>query len=191
MLGIAFGASGAVFARGDSMSALHAMRAWGATALRSLERSPAPPVASTPATAMVTVTANTVRRTDARPKDAPCPVDPGPGDPCAELLAPFATHVPTVSIDDLPRVKPAPVAPIATVAPVVVVGRRLRGAAAPPQPVAQEHEDVPATPRGINPDEDDPQSTPARIVPANPPPVPKAPADPPSSELQSAQNEPT
>src|SRR5580704_4347158 len=46
VLGIAFGAIGAVFARGDAVGTFHAARAWGASTLRSLEHKPAGPVTS-------------------------------------------------------------------------------------------------------------------------------------------------
>jgi hypothetical protein len=182
-LGIAFGATGAVFAQGDGTGPMPALRSWGANALRSLEHSAAP-VAADPSS----VTANNVRHPDVRSKDAPCPVDPRPGDPCAQLLAPFAPQVPTVSVDDLPRAKPAPVP---TMQPVVIFARRARSAAPAPQPVAQVHEETQPAPHGINPDSDDPQATPTRLTPMSPPPASKPPADPPSSELQSARNEAT
>lgn len=186
MLGIAFGAAAAVCARGDTVSTLRYARAWGASALRSLERSP-PPAASVAPSSMATGTA----WTDIAPKNAPCPMEPGPGDPCAELLAPFTASVPTVNIEDLPRVKPAPVA---AVAPVVIVSRRARAAAAAPreakekEPADPESEETQAAPQGINPDAEDSQTAPARVVPTTPP---AKPAEPRSSDMSSARAEAT
>jgi len=105
ILGIAFGALGAVLARGESSQTLHDLRAWSARALRSLERTaPPPPAKARPSTA--THAAKPV----ALVIEAPCPMNPGPGDPCADLLAPFLDPpkppVPTVSVEALPRVRP-------------------------------------------------------------------------------------
>jgi hypothetical protein len=178
VLGIAFGATGAVFASGDTMHTLRAARAWGANTLRSLERAPA----SSASVAPSSIATEAAWPAAIAPKNAPCPMEPGPGDPCAELLAPFAANVPTVNIEDLPRVKPPPVAP------VVVIARRGHAAPAAAPPVDPEREETQAAPRGVNPDQDDPQATPARVAPIPPP---GKPADPPSSQLSSARNEPT
>lgn len=109
ILGIAFGALGAVFARGEAAQTLHDLRVWSARALRSLERTSSPP----PAKARPS-TATTSARPVALSIEAPCPVNPGPADPCAALLAPFLDPpkppVPTVSVEALPRVKPPVVA---------------------------------------------------------------------------------
>lgn len=109
ILGIAFGAVGAVFARGEAAQTLHDIRAWSAKALRSLERT-APP----PAPKVQPSTAAPSAKPLSLAVDAPCPMNPGPGDPCADLLAPFVdppkAAVPTVSIDALPRVKPPVIA---------------------------------------------------------------------------------
>jgi hypothetical protein len=186
VLGIAFGAIAAVFARGDALGTLHAARAWGASALRSLEHKPAP-AASVAPYSMTATTATQTPSATAAETGAPCPVDPGPGDPCAELLAPFASNIPTVSVDDLPAVIP--------MAPVVVVARRHgHGPApamahAPPAPAAEESAESRPTPAGINPDEDESQARPTKAVPtAAPPaerPVPAAPV-----EEKSARNDP-
>lgn len=108
ILGIAFGAVGAVFARGEAAQTLHDLRVWSASALRSLERTAPPPAKVQPSTAAPSAKPLAVAT------GTPCPVDPAPGDPCAELLAPFLgpakPPVPTVSIDALPRVKPPVIA---------------------------------------------------------------------------------
>jgi hypothetical protein len=193
-LGIAFGAVAAVFARGDALGTLHAARAWGASTLRSLEHKPAAAAPGSPSSlATETATSATPAFTTAA-KNAPCPVDPGPGDPCAELLAPFATNIPTVNIDDLPAT--APEQTILPVAAVVVVARRHPRPHAPPPavthaPAAAEEsaETSPAAP-GINPDDDDAQTKPAKVIPtAAPVEHPVAP-DPPT-ELKSAKNDAT
>jgi hypothetical protein len=106
ILGIAFGALGAMLARGET---LHDLRVWSARALRSLERTAPPP----PAKALPS-TATPAPKPLALVIDAPCPMTPGPGDPCADLLAPFLDPprppVPTVSVDALPRVRPPVIA---------------------------------------------------------------------------------
>ncbi|HEX8794609.1 MAG TPA: hypothetical protein VF765_26870 [Polyangiaceae bacterium] len=108
ILGIAFGALGAVFARGEATQTLHDLRVWSARALRSLERTTPPPSKVQPSSAAPSA------KPVALATDAPCPMNPGPGDPCAELLAPFVDPpkppVPTVSIEALPRVKPPVIA---------------------------------------------------------------------------------
>jgi len=178
VLGIAFGAVAAVLLQGDTMATLRAARAWGASTLRSLEQKPSPAV-NAPPTAVAAAAAL---------ESTPCPVDPGPGDPCAELLAPFATtSIPTVNVDDLPTV-----VPVATV--VVVARRHTRGPAraathaptAAPAPVADESPQSEPTPAGVNPDEDGPQARPTRAVPTAPPPVTEPPV-----EQKSAKNDAT
>jgi hypothetical protein len=188
VLGIAFGAVAAVFARGDAIGTFQAARAWGAGTLRSLEHKPAAATAGAPYS-MVAVTATQAPSTPAAVKNAPCPVDPGPDDPCAELLAPFATNIPTVSVDDLPTVMP--------VAPVVVIARRHARGPAPaaphatsPAPAADESAASEPTPAGVNPDEDEPQARPTRVVPTAAPPAERPVPTPPIEET-SAKNEPT
>ncbi len=193
-LGIAFGAVAAVFARGDALGTLHAARAWGASALRSLEHKPAPAAPGSPSS-LATETATSASAAFATAaKNAPCPVDPGPDDPCAELLAPFATSIPTVNVDDLPAVAAEPA--VLPVAAVVVVARRHPRPHAPPPSVThapaatEESADTePATP-GINPDDDDAQTKPARVVPTATPVEHPAAPDPPV-ELKSARNDAT
>jgi hypothetical protein len=142
VLGLAAGMVAMVVARGDGPATLREIREWSANALRSLEhksaRGPKSELPSPPDDATV-VTAPVTKR-PAHPADAPCPVDPGAADPCAELLAPFtkmAASIPSVSIDDLPRVQPPP--PTATVARAKHVTRGGRGA---PAAVAQETHEV-------------------------------------------------
>jgi len=164
VLGIAVGAVVAVFARGDAPGTWRAARTWCAGALRSLEHHP--PAASKPysmATASAPAKAVAART-------APCPVNPGPDDPCAELLAPFALQVPTVSVEDLPRVRPAP-PPVA----------HKPKAAAPtaPSESAEAQEDGPAS-------GDDGKSAPAETEP------PASPSKPPpifDNEQTSARND--
>jgi hypothetical protein len=170
VLGIAVGALGAFFATGDADGTLRAVRAWGGRTLRSLEhRSHPSSVAAAPSPG--TVSATVVSRAPAKPKDAPCPVDPGPDDPCAELLAPFSP--PTVSVNDLPRVKPA-----------VLARRRHVPAGAAPAAEPDSPDDDPYA--------DDPQSSPTRATPSQPgsPVEEKAPADVPPSREPTAQADP-
>jgi hypothetical protein len=110
-LGLVVGAVVAIVVRGEGPATLHDLREWSARTLRSLEHrndrrqhtdlgAQAETVASVPALMR-----------SSRSADAPCPADPGPDDPCAELLAPFrnastAADVPTVAFESLPRVKP-------------------------------------------------------------------------------------
>jgi hypothetical protein len=184
VLGIAFGAVAAVLARGDAMGTLQAGRAWGASTLRSLEHKPAPATSGAPYS-MAAVTGTQAPSVAAAMQNAPCPVDPGPGDPCAELLAPFAPNIPTVNVDDLP--------PVIAVQPVVVIARRhphRPAAAAAHTPVAAEESAEPApTPAGINPDDDEPQAKPTRVVPTSAP--AERPRPTPPIEETSARNEPT
>jgi hypothetical protein len=184
VLGIAFGAMGAAFARHDPVAVLHAARAWSASALRSLETSPArehgPVTVSAPSAShpLVLVASN-----------KPCPVDATEDDPCAELLAPFAAAAPpTVSVDDLPRVQPPP-------PPPPVVARRPRVAvnavASKPVPSADDEPATESAPRGINPDAEDVGASPSRGASPPPPVAPKPTSDPPATETASARNDPT
>jgi hypothetical protein len=184
VLGIAVGAVAAAAAGGGARSA----RAWAASALRSFEHHPSS-VAPVAASSTTTVSLAHVVRSSA---GAPCPIDPGPDDPCAELLAPFAATtssvstvgVPTVSIDDLPKVPLAP--------PVVIARRRPHSAPATRASTSEDESaesDTPSSGVGVNPDDD--SSTP-RIPRALPRPAPDRPAaEPPASEQPSAKNEPT
>ena len=187
VLGIAFGAVGAVFARGDALGTLHTARAWGASALRSLEHKAAPSATGSPYSMApgVGMPAPPALKPTGKAAEVnhPCPVDPGPGDPCAELLAPFAPDVPTVSVDDLPKVQPSPA--------VAVVARRHARAPAPtgtPPPAAEESAEAEPTPVGVNP-EDDPPVRPTKIVPRSAPPTERPAPDP--VDQKSAKNEPT
>lgn len=171
VLGIAFGAMGAVFARGDAAQTLRGLRVWSAKALRSLERTAPPPAKVQPSTAAPSA------KPMAMAIEAPCPMNPGPGDPCAELLAPFVDpprpSVPTVSIDALPRVKP----------PVVVARHRRHvtpAAAAPASSVADAPQDPPA--------DDDSDVDPAQAPP--PGPSETATPDTPGSQITTAENDP-
>jgi hypothetical protein len=95
----------------------------------------------------------------------PCPMDPSSDDPCSELLAPFAAAtsepsviaVPTVPVEDLPRVKP----------PIAVAPHSRSGSAAAVQSTtpATTTDPKPDVPRGINPDGDDPQAGPTKTTP--------------------------
>lgn len=111
-LGLVVGAVVAIIARGEGPATLRDLREWSARTLRSLEHradhrhhsdlgAPAEVVASVPALMR-----------SSQSGEAPCPVDPSPDDPCAELLAPFlktpTPAIPTIAFEDLPRVK-APV----------------------------------------------------------------------------------
>lgn len=136
ILGVAFGAVGAVLARGEAVQTLHDIRVWSARALRSLERTAPPP----PAKLKPTVAAPPAKPLSAA-SEPPCPMNPAPGDPCAELLAPFLdppkAPVPVVSIDALPRAKPP------------VLARRHRHVTPAPAPVpaataADDAEDPPS-----------------------------------------------
>jgi hypothetical protein len=128
-LGLVVGAVSAVIVRGEGPATLHDLREWSARTLRSLEhRSERRPHTELGVPAETVASAPALTRSS-HPDDAPCPVDPGPEDPCAELLAPFlkpspASDVPTVAIESLPRVKPP------------VVARRHHPAHAAPAPAA-------------------------------------------------------
>jgi hypothetical protein len=154
-LGLVTGAIAAVVARGEGPATLQDLREWSARTLRSLEhRSDYRPQTQASAQAPLLALAPTLVR-PSRGGGAPCPVNPGPDDPCAELLAPFlakasdAPAIPTFSIESLPRVKPQ------------VVARRHHAHPAPAA-VAQAR---PAD--GDADDDDDAQATP-------PPPPPKS-----------------
>lgn len=108
LLGLVAGAVVTVVARGEGPATLHDLREWSARTLRSLEhrheRRPQSDAAALPPALAQTPAI-------ARPSsEAPCPMNPGPDDPCAELLAPFQTataalDVPTFPVESLPRVK--------------------------------------------------------------------------------------
>ncbi len=124
-LGLVTGAVVAVFARGEGPATLHDLREWSARTLRSLEHHPElRPQTETGAAAPRLAQASPVTR-PAPTSEAPCSVNPGPDDPCADLLAPFLTRetasldVPTYPVESLPRAKPP------------VVARRHRGRPAP------------------------------------------------------------
>jgi hypothetical protein len=158
VLGIAFGVLGAIFARGDASETLHDLRVWSARALRSLERTTPPPAKTQPSSA--TPPAKPV----ALSVEAPCPMTPAPGDPCAELLAPFLDPpkppVPTVSVEALPRVRP----------PVIARRHHHVAPAAAAPPAASVAED-PQEPPGRD-ETDDPPSSQVTTAENDPPPVP-------------------
>jgi len=114
-LGLVVGAITAVIVRGEGPATLHDLRDWSARTLRSLEhRSERRPHSDLGVSAEAVASAPALTRSS-HPSDAPCPVDPSPDDPCAELLAPFlksspTPDVPTVAFESLPRVKPPVVA---------------------------------------------------------------------------------
>jgi hypothetical protein len=150
-LGLVTGAVVAVFARGEGPATLHDLREWSARTLRSLEHRPERrPQTESGAAAPVLAQASLVTR-PAPTSEAPCSEDPGPGDPCAELLAPFLTKttasldVPTYPVESLPRAKPP------------VVARRHRGRPAPaPAPADDDSEDTArATTPAPNPPHDE------------------------------------
>jgi hypothetical protein len=186
VLGIAFGALGAAFAGGGATGTMRTGRAWSADVLRSLETpGRAPSGAATlafapPASRPLAMAAPTL---------APCPVDPGPDDPCAALLAPFSRDFPTVSVEDLPRVQPPPLrarVDSARHARVVASPSKVQSVVAP----TATDQEVPAASGAINSDGDDPDDPPLRTTPPSPTQSPK-PTDPPSTELPSARNEPS
>jgi hypothetical protein len=116
VLGLLAGLVVAVVARGEAPATLHDLREWSARALRSLEHHPdRRPHSEASAMEPVVAQAPAVARPSAA-HEAPCPIDPGPGDPCAELLAPFMTKataaldVPVFPVESLPRVKPPAIA---------------------------------------------------------------------------------
>ena len=125
------------------------------------------------------------------PKNAPCPMEPGPGDPCAELLAPFTASVPTVNIEDLPGSSRHPWPPwLRSSSSRAVHAQRLPAPreAKAKEPAETESEETQAAPQGINPDAEDSQTAPARVVPTTPP---AKPAEPRSSDMSSARAEAT
>lgn len=182
VLGIAFGAAGAVVVRGGPAGTLEDARAWSASMLRSLERTPSPAKAA-PASSADVASSGAPRPAAG---NAPCPVEARPSDPCTALLAPFAhtpattapatPEVPTIAVDDLPRVKPAPVAHAGRAAHASLGGRRARGAvaqaAAPREdaPAAEEPDSEETPGQGINPDEDsdDSDAPPGRTASVTP-----------------------
>jgi len=83
VLGVALGAIGSVLVRGDGPATIRSLRFWGADILRSLEHRPRPMPMGMHATATA-------------PAPAPTPA------PALTL----AMNVPTVRVDDLPRVQP-------------------------------------------------------------------------------------
>ncbi len=110
-LGLVVGAIVAIVARGEGPATLHDLREWSARTLRSLEHRTDRRQHSDVGAQAETVASVPALMRSSRSADAPCPVDPGPDDPCAELLAPFrnentAADVPTVAFESLPRVKP-------------------------------------------------------------------------------------
>jgi hypothetical protein len=187
VLGIAFGTVAAVAATGDARGTLEAARAWGANALRALEHKPPPAVTTSPSS----MATGTAPRDAKMPWEAPCPVEPAAGDPCAELLAPFAADarttlgVPVVRVEDLPRVKPP--------APVVVARRRRPVTTqAATAPSTEEEETTEETPTGVSPDADQPQTSPTQVPAASPPPTAERPTrERPATELSSRLDEPT
>ena len=178
-LGIAFGAAAAVVLTGGAGDTLRSARAWSGRALRSLEHRPVPVAPAPSHTMQATIASSEVPVETSRP----CPANPGPDDPCSELLAPFgsdgtqagpvAADVPTVPVEDLPRVKPAPVAPRGRLTPMGAV---------PATTTAQER---PAPPRDVSPDGDDPAS-PERTAPTRATPDPA-----PGPERPGSDNAPT
>jgi hypothetical protein len=168
ILGVAFGALGAVWATGETGHTLRTARAWGGSALRSLEHRAAPPAPSQAAPPHAT-NASTPHALTASSK--PCPMEPSEDDPCAALLAPFAgvaggepgaVDVPTVPVEDLPRVK----SPLA-VAPQHAHATATSQSASPATTTEPQRQDVP---RGINPNVEDSQASPEKPPPARPTP---------------------
>lgn len=164
ILGVAFGAMGAVAATGETGHTLRTARAWGGSALRSLEHKPAATPSPPHAERGVTSPALTA-------SSKPCPMDLSDDDPCAALLAPFAgaagsesvaVDVPTVPVEDLPRVKP----PLAA-APRRAHATATSQSASPAATTEPQRQDVP---RGINPDIEDSQASPEKPAPVRPTP---------------------
>jgi hypothetical protein len=167
ILGVAFGALGAVWATGETGHTLRTARAWGGSALRSLEHKAAPPAPSQAPPHAANVRTSPVLTASSKP----CPMDPSGDDPCAALLAPFAgaagsepgaVDVPTVPVEDLPRVKP----PLAA-APAHGHATATSQSASPAATTEPQRQDVP---RGINPDVEDSQASPEKPAPVRPPP---------------------
>ncbi len=110
-LGLVVGAVVAIVVRGEGPATLHDLREWSARTLRSLEHRTDRRQHTDLGAEVETVASVPALMRSSRAADAPCPVDPGPDDPCAELLAPFrnasaTVDVPTVAFESLPRVKP-------------------------------------------------------------------------------------
>jgi hypothetical protein len=132
VLGAVLGAIGALAARGEAKATLLDLRQWSASELRRLEHKSQSAMEAAP------VFVASVRRPPAPPAegDCSCVTNPVPGDPCAALLAPFlhpahpqpvvgaAKLIPSVRVEDLPRVRPPTVA------------RRAHWRRAPPRPAA-------------------------------------------------------
>lgn len=192
VLGVAFGALGAAFARGDADGTLRSLRFWGADILRTLEHAPPPDTSiAPPAQALA---AGTASHAPPAQKFEPCPVNPSPDDPCAALLAPFtndpwttkgaspsvAMNVPTVSVNDLPRAKSV----------VALVARR-RGPAVVTRtaPMDTENDDGAADPGGASPYVDDPRSSPTKAAPPAPSSDEKPAGDAPPAQEPSARND--
>jgi hypothetical protein len=169
ILGVAFGAMGAVGATGEMGHTLRTARAWGGTALRSLEHKPAA-APSQEAPQATTVSIPRVRMASSKP----CPMDPSEDDPCAALLAPFAgaavsepgANVPTVPVEDLPQAKP-PLAAVPARAHTRATATATSQSASPATTTEPQRQDVP---RGINPDIEDSQASPEKPAPVRPPP---------------------
>lgn len=113
-LGAIVGAVAALVARGEAKATLLDLRHWSARELRRLEHKPPTSMIAQPVVvaAVVAPASQPVAGSDCPHAGAPAP-----GDPCAELLAPFArpqplavNDLPLVRVEDLPRVHPPPVA---------------------------------------------------------------------------------
>jgi hypothetical protein len=147
VLGAVLGATGALAARGEARATLLDLRQWSAQELRRLEHKP-----QSALVAESVVVASIIRPIEVQPSECDCKSTPAPGSPCAALLAPFAhaqpvaaNDVPSVRIEDLPRVHPPTVA------------RRHHGhrapAAPPPDPPADADEEAsPAAPPALKPE---------------------------------------
>jgi len=116
VLGLLAGLLVAVVARGELPATLHDLREWSARTLRALEHhTDRRPHSEASAMEPVVAQVPTIARPPAT-HEAPCPIDPGPEDPCAALLAPFMTRataaidVPVFPVESLPRVKPPVIA---------------------------------------------------------------------------------
>ncbi len=161
ILGVALGALGAVWATGETGHTLRTARAWGGSALRSLEHKPASTAPAPPHASSVAAPPAMLE------SSKPCPMEPSADDPCAALLAPFASRdgseassivVPTVPVEDLPRVKP----------PLAAAGPHVRAAAATRSTAPATTTETPGqdAPRGINPNVEDSQASPEKTAPA-------------------------
>ena len=113
VLGAVLGAVGALAARGEARATFLDLRQWSARELRKLEHHPQSAVVAAPVVVAAAPPTSAVPDTG-----EPCTMNPAPGDPCAELLAPFlhpapqvaANDIPWVRVEDLPRVHPPTVA---------------------------------------------------------------------------------